>query len=330
MAIKREETIKKIIGMFTRFKDKVLFENAVGYFDINKSAEPLFMNVLNRVYDLKLKDMNAIQRNFPAIDLGDEGAGICYQITSTGTQDKYNTTVKKYKEKNLDNKFKELRFLLIGDNEIKKKDTGIRTSISTLKDLIRDVSDMPDRDLAEFETYFASQMNESNNTGSILPVPLLAPNNSDSYEKFFRFHQISIEEAEDARLDINDLLKLLRELNKNQRELLYFMVANGHFPNAGSSRFKGDTQKVFISTELVYEEIGKQNHGKVRSLEERNLISYEEEYYKYSGANPITAFSLHYVNRLDFNLVAAVKDFSNEDREILYDFFVNTNTMDLA
>ncbi|WP_147466125.1 SMEK domain-containing protein, partial [Pseudomonas savastanoi] len=173
MAIKREEILKNIISMFTRFSNKVLFENSVGFLDINKSAEPLFMGVLNRVYNLRLKNMNSIQKNYPAIDLGDEGAGICYQVTSSGSNDKFNDTLKKYKEKKLNDKFRELRFLLIGANKITKKDPDVRTKVFTLTDLIQDIDDMPDRDLEEFEKYFSSQMNESSSSGSSLRSALL-------------------------------------------------------------------------------------------------------------------------------------------------------------
>lgn len=330
MAIRREEIIKNIIGMFTRFSDKVLFENAVGFLDINKSAEPLFMGVLNRVYDLQLKNMNSIQRNYPAIDLGDEGSGICYQITSSGTNDKYKHTLEKYKEKKLDDKFRELRFLLIGENNITKKDPDVRTKVFTLKSLIQDIDEMPDRDLEEFEQYFSIQMNENRQSSSILPVPLLAPNNSDSYENFLSYHKIDGEERDDAIADIRDFLNVLRNLNNHQRQLLYFMVANGHFPNA-NSRWKGNTEKVYIAYDLVYEEIGKDNQGVLRSLDHRKLIHYTDEYSEYLGADQIRAFSLHWSGKLsELNIIAAVKDFVHDDREALYDFFVNTSAADLA
>ncbi|RMT29269.1 hypothetical protein ALP51_01896 [Pseudomonas savastanoi] len=330
MAIKREEIIKNIIGMFTRFSDKVLFENAVGFLDINKSAEPLFMGVLNRVYDLQLKNMNSIQRNYPAIDLGDEGSGICYQITSLGTNEKYNHTLEKYKEKKLGDKFRELRFLLIGENNITKKDPDVRTKVFTLKSLIQDIDEMPDRDLEEFEQYFSIQMNENRQSSSILPVPLLAPDNSDSYENFLSYLKIDGDERDDAIADIKEFLNVLRNLNNHQRQLLYFMVRHGHFPNS-SSRRKGNTDQVYIAYDLVYEEIGRKNEGVLRSLDHRNLIHYRDDYTEYLGGDEIRAFELYWSGKLsELNMIAAVKDFVHDDPEALYDFFVNTSAADLA
>lgn len=330
MAIKREEIIKNIIGMFTRFSDKVLFENAVGFLDINKSAEPLFMGVLNRVYDLQLQNMNSIQRNYPAIDLGDEGSGICYQITSSGTNEKYNHTLEKYKEKKLDDKFRELRFLLIGENNITKKDPDVRTKVFTLKSLIQDIDEMPDRDLEEFERYFSTQMNESRGAGSILRAPLLAPNGSDSFERFLKHLRVDDEDRDDAIREMNDFIKLLRKLPSQLRELLFFMVSEGKFPNK-TRRSKGDTDRAYISVDVVEDEFGRSISGALRTLAQRGLVEYEENYSPSTYEDQITVYRLfYYGEKSDINFVAAVKDFLDDDQEDLRDFFINTDTSKFA
>jgi hypothetical protein len=38
-------------------------------YDINKTAEDIFMHILNDVYNLELVNANDIKINFPAIDL---------------------------------------------------------------------------------------------------------------------------------------------------------------------------------------------------------------------------------------------------------------------
>ncbi len=330
MAIKREEIIKNIIGMFTRFKDKVTYENAVGFYDINISSESLFMNVLNRIYGLKLKDMNAIQRNFPAIDLGDERAGVCYQITSTGTQDKYNTTVKKFKEKKLNETFRELRFLLIGDNEIKKLDTEIRTQVFDLTSIIQDVRFMPDAELAEFERYFDSQMNEGHASENILRAALLAPNGSDSFESFLTYLKVDEEYKQFAIDEIKIFLDMLRKIPSQQRQLLYFVVHDGHFPDS-SRRNKGDTNNVYISFDLVYEEFSSKIQGAISSLEQRGFIEYDDDYYYQGQEYPTRAFRTCWFGKeSEINFSAAVKDFLDNNADDLYDFFVNTNTSKLA
>ncbi|WP_122323213.1 SMEK domain-containing protein [Pseudomonas amygdali] len=330
MAIKREEIIKNIIGMFTRFSDKVLFENAVGFLDINKSAEPLFMGVLNRVYDLQLKNMNSIQRNYPAIDLGDEGSGICYQITSSGTNDKYNHTLEKYKEKKLDDKFRELRFLLIGENNITKKDPDVRTKVFTLKSLIQDIDEMPDRDLEEFEQYFSAQMNEGDASGNILRAALLAPNGTDSFESFLTYLRVDDEYKKFAIDEINLFLAMLRKITPQQRQLLYFIVHDGHFPNA-HRRNKGDTNNVYIACDLVYEEFNPRIQSVIGALEQRGFIEYDDDYYYQGQEYPTKAFRACWFGKeSEINFSAAVKDFLGNNADDLYEFFVNTDTSKLA
>ena len=330
MAIKREEIIKNIIGMFTRFSDKVLFENAVGFLDINKSAEPLFMGVLNRVYGLRLKNMNSIQKNYPAIDLGDEDSGICYQITSSGTNEKYNQTLEKYKEKKLGDKFRELRFLLIGENKITKKDPDVRTKVFTLKDLIQDIDEMPDRDLEEFQQYFSTQMNEGRASGNILRAALLAPNGSDSFDSFLTFLRVDEEYKKYAMDEMKSFLAMLRKITPQQRQLLYFIVHDGHFPNA-KRRNKGDTSNVYIALDLVYNEFGREIEGVIGSLEQRGFIEYDDDYYYQGQEYPTRAFRACWFGKeSEINFSAAVKDFLNDDADDLYDFFVNTDTSKLA
>lgn len=330
MAIKREEIIKNIIGMFTRFSDKVLFENAVGFLDINKSAEPLFMGVLNRVYGLRLKNMNSIQKNYPAIDLGDEDSGICYQITSSGTNEKYNQTLEKYKEKKLGDKFRELRFLLIGENKITKKDPDVRTKVFTLKDLIQDIDEMPDRDLEEFQQYFSTQMNEGRASGNILRAALLAPNGSDSFDSFLTFLRVDEEYKKYAMDEMKSFLAMLRKITPQQRQLLYFIVHDGHFPNA-KRRNKGDTSNVYIALDLVYNEFGREIEGVIGSLEQRGFIEYDDDYYYQGQEYPTRAFRTCWFGKeSEINFSAAVKDFLNDDADDLYDFFVNTDTSKLA
>lgn len=330
MAIKREEVIKNIIGMFTRFSDKVLFENTVGFLDINKSAEPLFMGVLNRVYGLQLKNMNSIQKNHPAIDLGDEGSGVCYQITSSGTNEKYNHTLEQYKGKNLGNKFRELRFLLIGENKITKKDPDVRTKVFTLKDLIRDIDEMPDRDLEDFERYFSTQMNEGNASGNILRAALLAPNGSDTFDSFLTYLRVDEEYKGYAIDEIKPFLAMLRKITPQQRQLLYFIVHDGHFPDA-SRRNKGDTNNVYIALDLVYEEFDPKIQSVIGALEQRGFIEYVDDYYCQGQEYPTRAFRTCWFGKeSEINFSAAVKDFLGNNADDLYDFFVNTNTSKLA
>lgn len=58
-------------------------QNRNGLFDINKYCEDMFCGLLNIVYELDLINLNKIDYNFPAVDLGDYNKRTCFQVTST-------------------------------------------------------------------------------------------------------------------------------------------------------------------------------------------------------------------------------------------------------
>ena len=78
------------IQSFKKFEEIVMYLSVLRYifksrskqglFDLNKKAEPFFMRLLNLTYSWGLKDLNKIQNNYPAIDLGDNTNGICIQV----------------------------------------------------------------------------------------------------------------------------------------------------------------------------------------------------------------------------------------------------------
>jgi len=67
-------------------------------YDINKTAEDIFMHILNDVYDWKLVNANDIKANFPAIDLIDTTNEIVIQVTSSIDDSKVTSTIEKFKK----------------------------------------------------------------------------------------------------------------------------------------------------------------------------------------------------------------------------------------
>lgn len=332
MATRREKSIKNILDMFSIFAQKVMLHNAVSFVDINKSAEPLFMSVLNKIYDLDLQSMNAIQINYPAIDLGDASAKICYQVTSVGTNYKYKETVKKFKEKGLDRTYRELRFLIIGESSITSFDQTLRTRVDDLRTLARDVESLPDIVLESLESYLNHQLSDSRLYNSILPATLLAPNNSVAIDSFARYcNATDADEIEYLQKDIEEFLKILRGLNINQREFIYFVAANGHHPNPYGSR-KGDTNKLYMTKATLEQSFDLRKVFKIiRSLDDKGLADWDEEYYRYSGENPTEAVSLRFYKYFDgFNLISQIKDFVGDDDKTLREIFIDTDISSLA
>ena len=78
------------------------------------------MQLLNLVYDLDLKDLNDEQRNFPAVDLGDDGAKIAFQVTSAVNEDKVQATLDKFSAHGLNARFSQgVRFLSLSHKEVR-------------------------------------------------------------------------------------------------------------------------------------------------------------------------------------------------------------------
>jgi len=82
-------------------ESKVKNDNKQHLFNINTTAEDIFMQILNDVYDLNLSNANDDEKdNFPAIDLIDRKKEIVFQVTSE-------TSAKKVREDTIE-KFSEL------------------------------------------------------------------------------------------------------------------------------------------------------------------------------------------------------------------------------
>lgn len=138
---KRENSLKAISEIFARFSDIVTLQNKAGFIDINKSAEKLFIYILNKTYDKNFQDTNDIQNNYPAIDLADFEARVCVQVTSESTNSKFRKTVSKFKEKKLTDSFDYLSFLIISNKEkCTLTDDEIYTDVFNLLDLYNDIN----------------------------------------------------------------------------------------------------------------------------------------------------------------------------------------------
>lgn len=104
---------KKIITALSWLTAQVEFHNSLSLTDINHGAEDFYCGLLNLIYGLKLKNINIIDNNSAAIDLGDDQEKIAFQVTSTPTLAKTKYTVEKFTEKGLYKKYSRLVILNI-------------------------------------------------------------------------------------------------------------------------------------------------------------------------------------------------------------------------
>ncbi|MCW0603547.1 SMEK domain-containing protein [Clostridioides difficile] len=118
----RQEQENKIFKYLGSLKNYICTSNQNGNFDINRYCENFFAELLNMIYDINLENLNNEKYNFPAVDLGDKNARICFQVTATNDFRKLQETIEKFKKHNLQIEFDNLYFLILGNRNKYRKE----------------------------------------------------------------------------------------------------------------------------------------------------------------------------------------------------------------
>lgn len=89
-----------------------------GRLDVNLSLEDALIPILKEVFSLpRLLNLNAKQKNFPGIDLGDEYDRVAFQVTSTSGLDKVKKTLSVFIENGFESNFDELYILILSEKQ---------------------------------------------------------------------------------------------------------------------------------------------------------------------------------------------------------------------
>jgi WD40 repeat protein len=106
--------INRIRTLISRWVVEIEAYNAESLYDINKVSENIALHLLNLIFNLKLEDLNKINKNFPAVDLGDYENGIAYQVTSRIDKAKITHSIDTFDKHNLKKSFPNgIRFLVL-------------------------------------------------------------------------------------------------------------------------------------------------------------------------------------------------------------------------
>ncbi|WDD97412.1 SMEK domain-containing protein [Thalassomonas actiniarum] len=316
MDIRRENVLKAIAERFATFSNVVTIQNKAGFNDINKSAERLFIDVLNIAYNLRLRDMNSIQDNYPAIDLADYSSKLCIQVTSESTNQKFRSTVAKFKDKQLDREFDSLMFLIISNKDLcTLSDDKIETSVINLNDLYKKISTLEDRDVFYIDSYLSENLvSRVEQSDSILPSGLMTTYSTPIPDAFIAFLGLE-NESEYIKLllgDIKSLAQIISNLTKNQREYLFYVVAQGQF--ATDMYGHQDENNVVMPTNQVAQAFGDYGHQIFQVLKAQDLLFVNEEYDPHGDDRYITVLEPYFRGELDeTNLFCAIKRFCNSD-----------------
>lgn len=126
MPLKRQQVIGIITDNLAFLSKSTSLENLIGLFDTNRAAQDFFKGFLKLVLDYKdLQDLDKLNNvlNYPAIDLGDKEAKICFQITTDSSSTKIQDTIKLFIKKELYKEYDRLVILIIGEKEAYPKTT---------------------------------------------------------------------------------------------------------------------------------------------------------------------------------------------------------------
>ncbi len=166
--MKQEELIKACSERLFKLCDLVESRNSLNYYDINISSEFFFIPLLNQVFECDFKNLNIEQKNATAIDLYDTNGKIAVQVTSNSSPDKIRTTLKKYRDNKLYEKYQRLIVVVIVrshtyradfTNDIDGKFAFSKSrDIYTINSLIKAISALNIEKIANIKEYLEYQL----------------------------------------------------------------------------------------------------------------------------------------------------------------------------
>ena len=113
----REDALKTTIDGLANIETACRLRGLAGLLDLNRVLQHFFSRFLSELYGLSLVELDRIQPNFPAIDLGDKDGRQCFQVTSDKSGEKVQATLDKYVEKRLYEQYGPIRILVIGERQ---------------------------------------------------------------------------------------------------------------------------------------------------------------------------------------------------------------------
>jgi hypothetical protein len=111
MELDHQARLSKVTSLIGAMRNHADVKYGVGLLDISASLEVLICEMYSIREGLKLKKLELIKPNFPAIDLADDEKSIAIQVTSDASAQKRNETIRIFKKKGLDAKYTDLRIV---------------------------------------------------------------------------------------------------------------------------------------------------------------------------------------------------------------------------
>lgn len=123
-----QHSLMRIEELMAWFVIRVSGANAAGRTDLNTIAETLLIPLFAEVYNYRnLKNLNSEKINFPAIDLGDDDAKVAFQITARSDISKIRSTLQKFENFNLHQRYSTLYIYDLVNKQRKFRDNLRKT-----------------------------------------------------------------------------------------------------------------------------------------------------------------------------------------------------------
>ncbi|PZR29148.1 MAG: hypothetical protein DI535_03800 [Citrobacter freundii] len=90
--IKQGKLTEKILAQLATLSREIEYNGLIGYQNIHKQSENFIAKLLNVIYGYRLENFGD-KPNFSGLDIGDEAAGIAYQVSADKTSEKVNETL---------------------------------------------------------------------------------------------------------------------------------------------------------------------------------------------------------------------------------------------
>lgn len=150
--MRRSDLINGIARYLTLLRVQVEHLNSLNLQDDNVHAENFFRDLLNLALDYNLMNINIVEKNAKAIDLGDETQRIAIQVTSTSDIGKIKHTHRAFIKAGLHNKYDQLVVLIIGEKKAYREATlggngvfgmSLEDDVWGMADLLRKIGGLP-------------------------------------------------------------------------------------------------------------------------------------------------------------------------------------------
>lgn len=256
----RENYLKIITDYLGTLSYQVKYRNSINLYDINIIAESFYKDLLNKIFKYNLKNLNAVEKNASAIDLGDEEKRIAIQVTSDSKSTKIKKSIEKFIEYKWFEKYDRL-IILILTNKKKystefdtqgKFDFNIKSDVIDGEDLIKMVNEYSPKELKDIAQFLEDELLEKVNQRR--KIQATEVETVIDLIEFITQHKISSKKRLNTFVDpdhkINKRFKEYSEFLKNMYANL-FVIYNEPIEEAKNVLGIDDVNEILINTFLM-------------------------------------------------------------------------------